>query len=158
MSESDNDTSMTQIRTADLTKMRNIVAEYTAQLTEEYMAAKKERAEKGAAASTRTKDKLREIYKLRYNGVNLFTIAKWHIRHQWEEQRRNPYELHNIFYIILFITLIVWTFGSIICAYFEAKAAEDNKKLPTLFRGMLGAIPGTVQAVLFIFPPMFVGF
>ena len=101
-----------------------------------------------------------QLYPLRYDDAELHTIFRYAVVNQWQQWGANPYNLPPLYYLIIFACLAAWAIGSIVCGHYEAQAkleARDiSNVLPTLCRGLIGAIPALTQITLFLFPPLYV--
>ena len=98
--------------------------------------------------------KWRHGYRGEYDGVSILRILNHARKHWWESWRTNPYNLSPWIYSILLSSLMAWSIGSIVCGYYEA--LDNEARIATFWRGVLGAVPGAVQSAVFLFPPLYV--
>ncbi|KAI8935978.1 hypothetical protein NX059_007482 [Plenodomus lindquistii] len=100
-----------------------------------------------------------QLLTLSYDNVGIDEIISYAARTWWRGLRNNQYQLPPAFYLVVFIGLTAWTFGSIVCGYFEAMARLHAKDMhavwPAFWRGVIGAIPGLTGIISFLFPPLF---
>ncbi|CAA9964680.1 hypothetical protein PTMSG1_08039 [Pyrenophora teres f. maculata] len=85
-------------------------------------------------------------------------VMRYWLRKVWEGWATNPHQAPAFLYAMGFLVLVVWIFGNVAVGIYDGYMDVGTQQGLKMVRGLLGAVPGAFQLMMYFFPPVQVRF
>lgn len=86
--------------------------------------------------------------------VGLFSVIRYWLRKTWEAWATNPHQAPPFLFAMGFAILLAWILGNVAVGVYDAYMDSGPQQGFKLVRGLLSAVPGAFQLMMFFFPPV----